>query len=552
MSFIQTVKKTKKRVKQVFLREIWMIDDEGNPNSRRLRFYKVLRILSLIFNGIGSNKIISRAAALSYSSLIAMGPLLAIMFMVSSWILVKSEDSNLAMGQFMRVAAYVFPQLTVGQADEEDSNQPNQGEMLEEKFPEEFPETSEPLPESSATLSPDSASSDSDTTDPESKTAEKEEESTPTPELLTPDGEDLQINPEFLKLIENFVTPTRSGTITSIGAIILLFISIQLIISVETAFNQIWGVRRGREWSHRIVFYWAFISLGLVVTLVAVALLSAGTIVNMVQNLPFGETLLAVIRWMAPLTSFVLLVGILTSFYRFIPNTAVNWGPALIGATVVALCLMLNNYFSFLYVQQVVRFQSLYGYTAIIPILMVGMYIFWIFILIGGQITYAVQNVDFLSKKEAWGNTSQTARETLALAILVIVARRFRECLEPVSIQDLAARLRAPGQVLNECLARLVDIRFLNQVASPNQEDRQIFYQPARPLNRIYLNEFKEAFERHGNNLATELILGTDDLLLFYQEKVTKALKEAVGNVSLEELFANQFPTLPEACPVND
>lgn len=536
----------------MFLREIWMIDDEGNPNSRRLRFYKVLRILSLIFNGIGSNKIISRAAALSYSSLIAMGPLLAIMFMVSSWILVKSEDSNLAMGQFMRVAAYVFPQLTVGQADEEDSNQPNQGEMLEEKFPEEFPETSEPLPESSATLSPDSASSDSDTTDPESKTAEKEEESTPTPELLTPDGEDLQINPEFLKLIENFVTPTRSGTITSIGAIILLFISIQLIISVETAFNQIWGVRRGREWSHRIVFYWAFISLGLVVTLVAVALLSAGTIVNMVQNLPFGETLLAVIRWMAPLTSFVLLVGILTSFYRFIPNTAVNWGPALIGATVVALCLMLNNYFSFLYVQQVVRFQSLYGYTAIIPILMVGMYIFWIFILIGGQITYAVQNVDFLSKKEAWGNTSQTARETLALAILVIVARRFRECLEPVSIQDLAARLRAPGQVLNECLARLVDIRFLNQVASPNQEDRQIFYQPARPLNRIYLNEFKEAFERHGNNLATELILGTDDLLLFYQEKVTKALKEAVGNVSLEELFANQFPTLPEACPVND
>lgn len=541
MSLIQSIAKTKKRVRQVLLREIWMIDEEGNPNKRRLRLYKLLRILSLIFNGIGSNKIVSRAAALSYSSLIAMGPLLAIMFMVSSWILVKGEDDNVAINQFMKVAAYVFPQLTVGQPDEEPETGVPEGEfdpLMEEPYSELEPpmESREESPLNSDTEAKELA-----------KEEAKENSGEELAEVTTPTGEDLEINPEFLKLVENFVTPTRSGAITSIGAIILLFISIQLIISVETAFNQIWGVRRGREWSHRIVFYWAFISLGLVVSLVAVALLSAGTIVNIVQNLPFGETLLALIRWMAPLTSFILLVAILTSFYRFIPNTVVNWLPAIIGAVVVALCLMLNNYFSFLYVQQVVRFQSLYGYTAIIPILMVGMYIFWIFILIGGQITYAVQNVDFQSKKEAWSNTSHTARETLALAILVIVSRRFRECLEPVSIQDLAARLRAPGKVLNECLTRLIDIRFISQISSPDQEDRQAFYQPARPLNRIYLSEFKEAFECYGNNLATDLILNTDDLLIYYQETVSKALKDSVGNVSLEELFANQFPTLPEA-----
>lgn len=533
MSLIQSIIKTKKRVRQVLLREIWMIDEEGNPNKRRLKLYKLLRILSLIINGIGSNKIVSRAAALSYSSLIAMGPLLAIMFMVSSWILVKGEDDNVAINQFMKVAAYVFPQLTVGQPDEEPATE----------VPESEPDFRGEDPYSEPMTTPESEEANL----PDSDKGSKDDSGEELAEVTTPSGEDLEINPEFLKLVENFVTPTRSGAITSIGAIVLLFISIQLIISVETAFNQIWGVRRGREWSHRIVFYWAFISLGLVVALVAVALLSAGTIVNMVQNLPFGETLLAMIRWMAPLTSFILLVAILTSFYRFIPNTAVNWLPAIIGAVVVALCLMLNNYFSFLYVQQVVRFQSLYGYTAIIPILMVGLYIFWIFILIGGQITYAVQNVDFLSKKEAWGNTSQTARETLALAILVLVARRFRECLEPVSIQDLAARLRAPGKVLNECLTRLVDIRFISQVSSPDQENRQVFYQPARPLNRIYLNEFKEAFESYGNNLATDLILNTDDLLIYYQECVSEALKNSVGKVSLEDLFANQFPTLPEA-----
>ncbi len=520
----ERIKRFRKKTQSLILREIWTIDDEATP-SLRLRLYKLLRILSLVFNGIISNKIISRAAALSYSSLIAMGPLLAIMFLVSSWFIAKDEE-NAVMKHMVSFATYLFPQLTVGDEAMEQSTE----------FQLSIPQSTDPANAEAYERPPEMISEE-----PPVLHTESHEE----PQEVT-------INPEFMELLNNFITPSRSGTITSIGAAVLLVISIQLIISVETAFNQIWGAQRGREWSQRLVFYWAFLSLGVVVSIAAMTLLSVGTIANFIQSLPFAETyaetLLKLIRWMAPLASFFLLVAILTAFYRFIPNTTVHWVPALTGAVIVALFLILNQYFSFLYVQQVVRFKSLYGFTAIIPILMVGMYIFWIFILIGGQITYAVQNADFLSKKEAWNNTSQATRELLGLAILLQVARKFRECLAPVSLSDLATLLRVPGKVLNECITRLVDIHLINPVTLPNQEG-EIYYQPARPLNHIYLSHFKLEFERYGNNEAIDLILDSDELLEFYRKRVETGLNRSIGDVSLEDLLANRYPALPDSAP---
>ncbi len=519
---LKLIQNAKRNLRQI-LRDIWTVNDEST-SVRRLHLYRLLRILNLVISGIGSNKIISRAAALSYSSLIAMGPLLAIMFLVSSWFYQGKENAML--GYMNNAAVYLFPQLGI---DEGDSADPDLG------------------------LSPVTKGELSEKGLQAAEAIEKTDDPAAPYETSEHDSSAVAINPAFLSLIENFISPSRSGTITSIGIAALIIISIQLLISVETAFNQIWGVQRGREWSQRIVFYWAFLSLGVVVSLAAMTLLSVGTIAGFIQNLPFAETyaetLLKLIRWMAPIASFFLLVAILTGFYRFIPNTTVHWSPALTGAIIVALFLILNQYFSFLYVQQVVRFKSLYGYTAIIPILMVGMYIFWIFILIGGQITYAVQNADFLSKKEAWNNTSEATRELLGLAILVQVSQKFRECLSPVSLSELAAQLRVPGKVLNECITRLVDIHLINPVTMPSHEG-ETYYQPARPLEHIYLSDFKLSFERYGNNDATELIRDSDGMLEFYRKKVAEALKHSIGRVSLEELLANRYPTLPENTPI--
>ena len=193
--------------------------------------------------------------------------------------------------------------------------------------------------------------------------------------------------------------------------------------AVERAFNDIWGVSRGRRWVHRFGSYLSFIAIGGAITVAILAVYSAGQYVQIVEGLPLGEHILELIRWLAPLLSFLLMIGLLAWFYQYIPNTQVYFLPALSGAFIVSILLVLNKKLSVLYVTYVVNQQSLYGSLGIIPIMMLALFIFWIFILVGGQITYAIQNANFLANQQAWQNTSHSTREILSLAALLLIAR---------------------------------------------------------------------------------------------------------------------------------
>lgn len=84
------------------------------------------------------------------------------------------------------------------------------------------------------------------------------------------------------------------------------------------------------------------------------------------------------LSWALPIFSFVLLAGILMVSYRVIPNTRVFWRAAAVGGVVVAALLILNNFVAFLYVKRVVLERSLCGSLAIVPVLMLELYIFWL------------------------------------------------------------------------------------------------------------------------------------------------------------------------------
>lgn len=79
-----------------------------NDKSVRGRIYALLRMFSLTIEGLAQNNILSRAAALSFSSLIGIGPLLAIGVMISGFIL-ESSDSDLTVNNLNRFIKFVAP-----------------------------------------------------------------------------------------------------------------------------------------------------------------------------------------------------------------------------------------------------------------------------------------------------------------------------------------------------------------------------------------------------------------------------------------------------------
>ncbi|MDA0347222.1 MAG: YihY/virulence factor BrkB family protein [Verrucomicrobia bacterium] len=475
MSALGTIYRTKwkdpyRRFRRILKKEIWETGHEDRNKATEFAYY-VLRILSLVKTGFIRNNVFVRSAALCYSSLLALGPLAAIVLLVAGIIMEQVERAKMLelMNNFV---IFLAPPL---------------GEYFE----------------SSSNLS-----------------------------------QNTLINENLLNGLDGFIESAKSGAFGVIGLLLLVVIAIQLFMAIEKAFNDIWGVRRGRGMFQSVGSYWIFITLGGFVFIAALAVYSAGTYVQLVEGLPFGEHILRLIQWLAPLLSLLIILILLASFYRFIPNTQVYFLPALSGAFIVSILLVLNKKLSFLYVKYVVNQESLYGSLGIIPILMIALYVFWVIILIGGQITYAIQNANFLANQQAWENTSRSTREVLSLAALILVARRFKACKPAYSSPELSKKLRVPGQILNESLANLMDMGFITVLTSEVGRGNTVKrYQPAKPLTKINLFEFKKALDDYGNSEGKELILDVDPLIREYSNKAEMNIQNDWETKTLEDLL---------------
>jgi membrane protein len=471
----------------------------------------LLRVASITLSGLHEMHVAIRAAALSYSSLLALGPLIAIAVLISGFAL-GNRDPELAARSLNRIISFIAPQVA-----QYDKATENDWVLAHPK-----PAPGKPsAPATAATPGAPATSATSETAD------------APPPD------------PEMVQIINNFISSSRSSTAGIIGILTLFIIVIGLFTTIENTFNDIWGVRRGRSLAARIVYYWSVITLGALLFFASLTLLSAGAFMNVFfEKIPLGAQLKGFFVWLLPSGSVFLLVVLLTLFYRFVPHTRVKWSAALLGAMIVTALLFLNNYLAFLYFKRVVLSRSLYGSVSIMPILMIGLYIFWFFVLVGGQITYAVQNVRYRSSQTAWHSLNHATRESMSLVVLLLIARRFKVAAPAYSVTELSHLIRIPSQVLNESLNRLSDIKFISELPPAEDADpNDMRYQPARPLNQITLDEFRREFENYGESPTAGLLENVDPILALYHDKLAKVLPPALGTQTLDELIDELQPS---------
>ena len=467
---------------RLFHVNIWQVQ-YLNDRSARGRLFALLRVVSITYSGLTKTNAASRAAALSFSSLLGIGPLVAIAVMVAGFALDKN-DPNLVANTVHRLVGYVAPQLV-------------QYEHM--------------------------------------AAAERAKQEGVAPDTKAAS----QLNPELIEIVNGFVASSSRGALGAFGALMLVLIVLQLFTSIETAFNEIWGVRRGRSWLLRLVFYWTILTLGAVLFFTAATGLSAGALIStFAEKLPFRHEIQTLLRLLLPVGSAALLTVLLAVFYRTIPNTRVLWSAALAGAIVVALLILMNNFLAALYLKRVLLTRSLYGSLSIVPVLMLGLYIFWLFVLLGGTVSYAVQNVHFRNSQAAWNSLSESLRERLTLIVLLSIGRRFEACMEPCTATQLSEKLKVPTQILNECLNRLVQVRLVSPVPSQEVDTTADFrFQPARPLRHITLKDFKRSDDELGETPVSITLAQPDPILALYDAELGAVLSSSLFETSLEELF---------------
>lgn len=343
---------------------------------------------------------------------------------------------------------------------------------------------------------------------------------------------------EVVKKITEFIANIEKGTLGLTGTIALVFVAIGLLRTIEATFNDIWGVTHGRGIFASIVQYWATISFGPIILVIALGLTTAPQFTRTTALVETWPIIGAILFKVVPVIILTLAFGLL---YLLMPNTCVTPQAALAGGLVGGTLWYLNNMASAFYVSKAVNYSKIYGSLGILPLLLVGIYFSWLILLFGAQVSYAYQNRQtYLQEKQA-ESVNQRGREFIALRLMTNIARHFQLGEKSPSVIQLAGDLGVPSRLIGRILQALIEARLVIEASG-----QEVGFSPARPLHQITAHDIVMALRAGG---GLELETKEDELrpsIRLKFESIYDAEREVAAAMTLDSM-ARQASTVPVA-----
>lgn len=295
----------------------------------------------------------------------------------------------------------------------------------------------------------------------------------------------------FLVFLDN----TNVTTLGIIGSSFLLITVISLLGNIEKSFNVIWGVKKTRSIGRKFTDYLSVTLVSPFLFIVAISATATLQSTSFVQTLLQISVLAKLYIFLLSLVPYFIICLVLTFLYSFMPNTKVKIIPALIGGLVAGVLWQLSQWAILKFQLFIVKYNAIYGVFAQIPLFLIWIYISWIIILLGTEISFAVQNYKTYSREAVALRLSTDAKQRLAVRLLIELTRNFESEDTLLSNEQLAEKLRIPVKLVNELLYMLEIEKVTIKI---DREDGE-FYTLIRPprmltIGRIikYLNKYKE------------------------------------------------------------
>ena len=289
---------------------------------------------------------------------------------------------------------------------------------------------------------------------------------------------------ETISRLVDYVNNTNMKSVGAIGLLMLILTVVSLMGSIVEAFNAVWGVRETRSVQRRFSDYLSVVIVGPILLLVATSMTSTlqsqWMLQWLIQNTYLGDALLLLFRFLPYVTVWIAMVFL----YIFIPNTRVRFASALVGGVIAGTAWELAQWGYFHFQVGVANYNAIYGTLAAVPIFLVWIYTSWLIVLFGLEVVFAHQHRGHALSGFGTQSLTATAREELAVALLVQVSLRFQKGNIPPSAQLLADELNVPLLTLEAVFTALEQSGYL--VATSGSEPGWL---PARDPSEIHVSE---------------------------------------------------------------
>lgn len=235
----------------------------------------------------------------------------------------------------------------------------------------------------------------------------------------------------------------NAARLTLLGLLIIAASAVAMLLTIDSAFNDIWRVRQQRPVWKRLLVYSSLLILG---PLLVGASLSATAYVahwthQFERTLPFLDDLIL------KLVPIMLTTAALVLAYRVMPTRLVPFQHALIGGAVGATLFEGVKYLFVAYVARVGSYSAVYGAFASVPLFLVWLYFSWMVVLIGAELTATLSYLRY-------ANTGFNAVDEAHYDVLSLVDV-LSEADAPLGFQPLRLRVGLPIDRMEDAIARL-------------------------------------------------------------------------------------------------
>ena len=337
--------------------------------------------------------------------------------------------------------------------------------------------------------------------------------------------EEARLLTEYLDgIVDGFFAGLNKGSLTIISAIIVIWAALALLSTIERAFNNIWHVTRGRSFLHRVINYWAILTLGPLLLGVGVYISTTYTTVGQIQTTVLSHIGPVILSYLVATIAFFLL-------YFVLPNTKVQAKSAIWGAAVAALVWTTAKWGFREYVE-FIPYMRVYGVLGLVPLGVFWIFVTWLIVLFGLQLTFTTQHLKSLDAAEiaAAGKREEyfIANDLTAINIVREIAVAFEKNDAPVESAVICSKLDIPAEFADKIFTHLVDKGLIAKTSDPKTG-----FLPAKDPANIRLSDIAEAVAEIGFAQSTADQPQSLD-------QIAQSQRSALAQYSLKQILSSE------------
>lgn len=271
--------------------------------------------------------------------------------------------------------------------------------------------------------------------------------------------------------VDSCLAQASEGIFVGVGIIFLLWTLISLLDSVETSFNNIWGVKTDRPFARKVTDY-----LAICIILPVLMICSGGLRIfmsNTIQRLlPFhfiGSALGELLDVVSILFGCLFFAGA----YMMIPNTKVNFKNAIITGSLAGVAFQLLQWLFVTGQIYVAKYNAIYGSFSFLPLMLIWLQLSWLITLAGALLCRASQDISFFAYERQTKNISASYRRVVGLGILTVIVKRFRDNVKPLNVSEISSRFGIPPQLTSIVVNFLLECGLIVRLASHETDSQE-------------------------------------------------------------------------------